>query len=146
LSLDEDNLFDRMVIRRMVSKRGKPISTDVPGFLYLEIDGLSEMLLCRAIDEGLAPTMKRWIDEGTHQVLGWETDFSSQTGAMQTVFYEITPIYPPLAGGIEKEKIAVSGLPNICTGDRARLTTEKVLSQTAPHAAICSLATQPKAC
>jgi hypothetical protein len=84
LSLDEDARFDRNVTRRLVSRRGKPVVTDVPGFLFLEIDGLSESLLRQAIEKGDTPTMKRWIDQGSHQLLGWETDFSSQTGAMQT--------------------------------------------------------------
>ena len=30
------------------------------------------------------PNLKRMFDKGTHTVLGWETDFTSQTGAMQT--------------------------------------------------------------
>jgi hypothetical protein len=29
------------------------------------------------------PTLKRWIEEGSHRVTGWETDLSSQTGASQ---------------------------------------------------------------
>jgi len=84
LSLDEDARFDRNFTQRMVSRRGKPVHTDVPGFLFLEIDGLSEVLLRRAMDKGYTPNMKRWVDQGSHQILGWETDFSSQTGAMQT--------------------------------------------------------------
>ena len=84
LSLDEDARFDRNVTRRMVSRRAKPAVTDVPGFLFLEIDGLSEILLRQAMEKGDTPTMKRWVDQGSHQLLGWETDFSSQTGAMQT--------------------------------------------------------------
>ena len=30
------------------------------------------------------PTLKRWLDSGSHCLQSWETDFSSQTGAMQT--------------------------------------------------------------
>jgi putative membrane protein len=33
--------------------------------------------------QGYAPTMKRWLEDGSHQLLGWETDLSSQTGASQ---------------------------------------------------------------
>ena len=29
------------------------------------------------------PTLKRWLDEGTHRLLGWEPDLSSQTSASQ---------------------------------------------------------------
>ncbi len=84
LSIDEDNVFDRAVTGRMVRKFGKPSKTDVPGFLFLEIDGLGKALLHRALDEGFMPTLKRWLDQGTHSLTGWETDYSSQTGAMQT--------------------------------------------------------------
>ncbi len=84
LSLDNDARFDRSVTRQMVSRLGKPIHTDVHGFLFLEIDGLSEKLLRQAMENGYTPTMKRWVDQGSHQLIGWETDFTSQTGAMQT--------------------------------------------------------------
>ena len=84
LSLDENEIFDRLVTRRMVKKFGNVNHTDVPGFIFLEIDGLSEQKLRKAIDEGHLPNLKRWLDKGTHQITGWETDFTSQTGAMQT--------------------------------------------------------------
>lgn len=83
LSMDEDSQFDRH-IRRLVAKRSKPQKTDIPGFLFLEIDGLSEKLFRRGIAEGYMPNIKRWLDQGTHQIVGWETDFSAQTGAMQS--------------------------------------------------------------
>jgi len=84
LSVDEDAVFDRLVTGRMVKKFGNPIKSDVPGFVFLEIDGLGEALLQKAIEDGHMPTLKRWLDQGTHHLVGWETDFSSQTGAMQT--------------------------------------------------------------
>ena len=84
LSLDEDAQFDLNITRKMVARYGKPKQTDVPGFLFLEIDGLSEAILQRALDGGFMPTLKSWIDAGTHRLTGWETEFSSQTGAMQT--------------------------------------------------------------
>jgi len=84
LSVDEDAVFDRFVTGRMVRKFGKPTESDIPGFIFLEIDGLGEALFRRAIDEGYLPTLKRWLDQGTHRLVGWETDYTSQTGAMQT--------------------------------------------------------------
>jgi hypothetical protein len=129
LSLDEDNLFDRVVISRMVSRRGKPIRTDVPGFLFFEIDGLSEMLFCRAIEEGHMPTVQRWIKNGTHQVLGWETDYSAQTGAMQTgiLLGNNTDVPAYRWWDREKKKIVMSGLPKDAQAIEARLTTGKGL-------------------
>jgi hypothetical protein len=29
------------------------------------------------------PTLQRWLQRGSHRITGWETEFSSQTGAMQ---------------------------------------------------------------
>jgi putative membrane protein len=84
LSIDEGTVFDKFVTARMVKKFGKPTKTDVPGFLFLEIDGLSEDELHRAMSKGYMPTLKRWVDRKTHTITGWETDFTSQTGAMQT--------------------------------------------------------------
>ena len=56
---------------------------DTTGILFLEIDGLSKNVLHEAIERGDMPTVKRWIDEGSHKLTGWETDLSSQTGASQ---------------------------------------------------------------
>ncbi|MDD3642195.1 MAG: alkaline phosphatase family protein, partial [Candidatus Krumholzibacteria bacterium] len=68
--------------RRM--KRAKqPVRTDVPGVLFLEIDGLSEAVLRKAIAGGYMPTMARWINGGSHRIVGWECDLSSQTSASQ---------------------------------------------------------------
>jgi len=84
LSVDEDAVFDRFVTGRMVKKFGNPIETDTPGFVFLEIDGLGVALFRQAIEDGYMPTLKRWLDQGTHHLVGWETDYTSQTGAMQT--------------------------------------------------------------
>ena len=84
LAIDEDAMFDRFVTGRMVEKFGKPIETDIPGFIFIEVDGLGEEILRQVIEAGTMPTLQRWLDQGTHYLVGWETDFSSQTGAMQT--------------------------------------------------------------
>jgi len=84
LAIDEDAAFDRYVTGRMVRKFGKPIESDIPGFIFLEVDGLGEGILRQAIEDGYMPTLKHWLGRGTHHLVGWETDFSSQTGAMQT--------------------------------------------------------------
>ena len=48
--------------------------------LFLEIDGLAEPILRRAIDQGDMPTLQRWLTTGTHRLLGWEPDLSSDLG------------------------------------------------------------------
>lgn len=70
-------------IENYVKRRRKPADDTYPGLIMLEIDGLSIDILKEAIDRGMMPTLKRWIEEGTHTLKEWETDLSSQTGASQ---------------------------------------------------------------
>ena len=51
--------------------------------VYLEIDGLALPVLQRAMRDGNAPNMARWLVEGGYTLTEWETDLSSQTGASQ---------------------------------------------------------------
>ncbi len=53
------------------------------GLIILEIDGLSINTLKKAIDKGMMPNVKKFLDENTHTLKEWETDLSSQTGASQ---------------------------------------------------------------
>jgi uncharacterized membrane protein YvlD (DUF360 family) len=82
LSIDDDARQLRLVRRRARNVRGAD-RTDVPGVILFEIDGLAEPVLRRAIREGLAPTMARWLETGRHRIVPWECDLSSQTGASQ---------------------------------------------------------------
>lgn len=83
LSLDDDAVFRRQMMKRMVAKLEAPTPTDVPGIVFLQIDGLAEPVLRQAIAEGRVPTLARWIENGSHTIVGWECDLSSQTGASQ---------------------------------------------------------------
>jgi uncharacterized membrane protein YvlD (DUF360 family) len=83
LSVDDDAIVYRSVVKRQMQKAGA-ISSDVPGIVFLEIDGLGHDVLKRALSDGNAPNLARWIEDGTHRLVKWETDWSSQTGAAQT--------------------------------------------------------------
>ncbi len=80
LSIDDDARQLRLVRRRARRVREH---TDVPGVIMFEVDGLAEPVLRRALREGHAPTMARWLEQGSHRVVPWECDLSSQTGASQ---------------------------------------------------------------
>jgi uncharacterized membrane protein YvlD (DUF360 family) len=82
LGIDDDARQLRLVRRRARRVR-KSHRTDIPGVILFEIDGLAEPVLRRALREGHVPTMARWLDEGTHRIVPWECDLSSQTGASQ---------------------------------------------------------------
>ena len=86
LAIDDDESWYRNVVRsrsRKAKAADPAAGDDAPGVLFLEIDGLAKEVLERAIIAGNAPTIARWLAEGTHDLHGWETDWSSQTGACQ---------------------------------------------------------------
>ena len=80
---NDDDTYTLRVIERIARRSGERVSTEIPGVVFLEIDGLSLPVLQRAMRDGNAPTMARWLADGTHRFLEWETDLSSQTGASQ---------------------------------------------------------------
>jgi len=82
LDFDGDAYHLRVVRRRV--RRGRVRNqTDVPGVVLFEFDGLGEAVLREAASNGYAPTIARWLEQGSHRVVGWECDLSSQTGASQ---------------------------------------------------------------
>ena len=83
LTIDDDNSWYRNVVLRRVKRRKKPVETDVPGVLFLEMDGLARPVLERALEQGYMPTLAAWLELGSHRLVGWETDLSSQTSASQ---------------------------------------------------------------
>jgi uncharacterized membrane protein YvlD (DUF360 family) len=83
LAIDDDESWQRNVVRFQARRRGQVIESDVPGVVFLEIDGLAYDVLRRAMRDGNAPTLARWVRGGTHRIERWETDWSSQTGACQ---------------------------------------------------------------
>ena len=83
LGTNDDDQYTLKVTRRIAARQGAHAGTDVPGILYLEIDGLALPVLRDAMRDGSAPTMARWIAEDGYRLAEWETDLSSQTGASQ---------------------------------------------------------------
>jgi uncharacterized membrane protein YvlD (DUF360 family) len=79
----QDDAYTLRVARRVARRQGPIEETDVPGIVYLEIDGLALPVLRRAMRDGNAPTMARWLSEAGYRLTEWETDLSSQTGASQ---------------------------------------------------------------
>jgi uncharacterized membrane protein YvlD (DUF360 family) len=83
LAIDDDETWQRNVVKRQVQRKGAAIHSDVPGVVFLEIDGLAHEVLRRALRDGNAPAMARWLRDDSHRLERWETDWSSQTGACQ---------------------------------------------------------------
>ena len=83
IGANDNQTYSLRVIRRIARRQGRRATTDVPGIVFLEIDGLALPVLQRAMRDGNAPELARWVQSGTHRLAEWETDLSSQTGASQ---------------------------------------------------------------
>jgi uncharacterized membrane protein YvlD (DUF360 family) len=83
LGTNDDDVYSLRVVQRIARHSGEQVVTDRPGIVFLEIDGLALPVLQRAMRDGHAPTMARWLQDGTHRLAEWEPDLSSQTGASQ---------------------------------------------------------------
>jgi len=80
---DDDETYMLRVTQRIARRTDGEIRTDQPGLIFLEIDGLGLPTLLRAMRDGSAPEMARWLAEDGYKLTEWETDLSSQTGASQ---------------------------------------------------------------
>lgn len=80
-TIDDDATWYRS-IRDLVKKTDDNVKKN-SGVIFMEIDGLAQQIFQEALGKGFMPTLKRWMDQGSHVVTGWETDLSSQTGASQ---------------------------------------------------------------
>lgn len=83
LAVDDAVWFDSWMARRARRRSGAAVVTDVPGIVFVQIDGLATSVLQRALRSGDAPTLHRWLSQGTHELHPWETGWSSQTGVSQ---------------------------------------------------------------
>ncbi|GEL94292.1 alkaline phosphatase family protein [Cellulomonas composti] len=54
-----------------------------PGMLVVQLDGVAEPVLREAIEAGLAPTMQRWLEDGSHRLETWWARVPSTTPASQ---------------------------------------------------------------
>jgi uncharacterized membrane protein YvlD (DUF360 family) len=81
--VNDYDVYTLRLARRIARRTGKPLQTDAPGIIFLEVDGLALPVLQRAVRDGTTPRMARWLADGSHELVEWETDLSSQTGASQ---------------------------------------------------------------
>jgi uncharacterized membrane protein YvlD (DUF360 family) len=101
---NDDDVYTYRVIQRIARRSGRRIETDAAGIVFLEIDGLALPVLQRAMRDGNAPTIARWLAEGSHRLAEWETDLSSQTGASQAGILLGSNVDIPAFRWVEKER------------------------------------------
>ena len=82
LNIDDDSAYYRYILEKEMKVIYRNPSKK-EGFIFLEIDGLAYEIIKDALDNGDMPTLKGWIDKGSHKLIQWETDLSSQTSSSQ---------------------------------------------------------------
>ncbi|MFD3531739.1 phage holin family protein [Streptomyces sp. NPDC058664] len=85
LAVRDDDAYRRRLYR--LTGRTRPRAPgdapeQVPGTVFLQLDGVGHHVLRGAVADGLMPTVAGWLDAG-HRLTPWRTDWSSQTGASQ---------------------------------------------------------------
>ncbi|MFI8089583.1 phage holin family protein [Streptomyces sp. NPDC086080] len=90
LAVRDDDAYRRRLYRLADRRRGSaPPCPTTPGTVFLQLDGVGHDVLLDAVDQGLMPTVARWLgtgsggDQPSHRLTRWRTDWSSQTGASQ---------------------------------------------------------------
>jgi uncharacterized membrane protein YvlD (DUF360 family) len=122
---NDDDTYTLRVVQRIARRQGGGRRTDVPGIVFLEIDGLALPVLRRAMRDGNAPTMARWVADDTHRLTEWETDLSSQTGASQAGILLGSNEDIPAFRWVEKEtgKLMTCSAPDDCARIEAQRAT-----------------------
>jgi uncharacterized membrane protein YvlD (DUF360 family) len=69
---NDDDTYTLRVIERIARRSGERVETEVPGIVFLEIDGLALPVLQRAMRDGNAPNMARWLADDSHRMVEWE--------------------------------------------------------------------------
>ena len=125
LGTNDDDEYTVRVTRRIARRLGAHEGTDVPGIIFLEIDGLALPMLRAAMRDGSAPNMARWLSEDGYRLVEWETDLSSQTGASQAGILLGSNEDIPAFRWVEKEngRMLVCSSPSDCAEIEARHAT-----------------------
>jgi uncharacterized membrane protein YvlD (DUF360 family) len=112
LALDDDSWYDQRTARRRRRRRATTVS-DVPGVVFVQVDGLSEYALQFALASGDAPTLHRWLNDESHRRIGWRTEWSSQTGVSQCGILHGSTVDMPAFRWVVKEtgELVVSNHP-----------------------------------
>ena len=81
IALGEDESYFSHLVRLLIRQGAE--STDRPGVVIIQIDGLSEPVLVNQVRAGRTPTMARWLRSSSHRLADWECQLPSQTSASQ---------------------------------------------------------------
>ncbi|UJA20326.1 phage holin family protein [Thermoleophilia bacterium SCSIO 60948] len=122
---NDDDIYSLRVVRRIARRQGGGERSDVPGIVFLEIDGLGIPVLRAAMRDGSLPNLARWMAEDGYRLTEWETDLSSQTGASQAGILLGSNDGIPAFRWVDKQsgRVTACSAPEDCAAIEARLAT-----------------------
>lgn len=82
LSIANDESFFGTLVRQLVARRTEDEPSDVPGVIFIQIDGLSYHVLRQQLERDRMPTLARWLRSGM-RLDEWEPLLPTQTSASQ---------------------------------------------------------------
>jgi uncharacterized membrane protein YvlD (DUF360 family) len=108
---DDRRLREYHKLQRYARKIPNRGDVTTPGLIILEIDGLAEPILQRAIREGIMPTLAAWVHSGQYKIVPWDSGLPSQTSAMQAGILHGTHFNIPAFRWFDKtrKRLLVSG-------------------------------------
>jgi uncharacterized membrane protein YvlD (DUF360 family) len=83
LGVDRGGSYFGTLVQTMQAKGAAP-SSDQPGVVIIQIDGLAHPILASRIRAGSVNTMANWLRTGSHRLSRWEALLPSMTSAGQT--------------------------------------------------------------
>ncbi|HLZ69398.1 MAG TPA: phage holin family protein [Dehalococcoidia bacterium] len=83
LSINDDDSYYRNVIRRIDRLRAPRGDLRQTGTVIIQIDGLAEPILRQELAAGRLPTLKGWLEAGSHRLVRWDCGVPSMTPGSQ---------------------------------------------------------------
>jgi uncharacterized membrane protein YvlD (DUF360 family) len=83
LSLDPNESYFALISRQLALRWSDAMTSDRPGVVIVQIDGLSHSVLTHQLRAGRIPNMARWIRDGRMRLVPWNVMLPSQTSASQ---------------------------------------------------------------
>lgn len=80
---DSDVLFVQRLVRDGRRAAGEVAPTDVPGVVFVQVDGLPGPVLDQGIKSGNFPTLSRWVRQGSHDWTEWSVQIPCTTPVSQ---------------------------------------------------------------
>src|SRR4029079_18015281 len=71
-AIDSGGSYFGLLVSTMLAKRSSGATTDQPGLVIIQIDGLAHPLLATRVRAGSVNTMSGWIRDGSHTLSRWE--------------------------------------------------------------------------